>query len=544
MIQLIDTNQLVRSSTRKTPVRLASILIALILLGLYVQRLLLPAVGLFHDDGVYLVTAKALATGQGYRIISLPTPVVQTKYPILFPALLALVWKIFPVFPDNLVFLKLIPFLAALAWFALAYRYYVEVGLPRRPAVALTIVLALTPWVLYLSSILLSEMLFFALGMASLMMLRRLESSVTYGPRFALGAGALAGAALLTRMAGITLIAAGALALVRKNRKAAAVFLATSVAVYLPWFVWTSHHATAPGSVGYYTATSYTGSTILFNFTPQEKLDIVVTNIAAIIGSFGLLFEYHLAVVALLITAVLLAGFLLDIRRSGFTVIHMFCLSNLGLITVWTGRPLRFLVMLTPILLLFVFRVLMVCAEKTKLRWIPAGALLLVVPMLVQNAQDLVQSQRAGAVLAPGATNEPPAKWYEQAEIASWLRGNTPPDAVIAARLDPLFYLFTGRASLSGFSSDWYQLYYSPDRTADALGSVNDFVSELKRQKVTVLVCTSNGGFPERKALKKLTTEAVSLYPAAFRLALQLPDPEYRVYLVDPARLPLIPDLP
>src|SRR5579864_8867895 len=46
-----------------------------------------PAVGMFHDDGIYAVTAKALATGHGYRIISLPGEIAQTKYPILLPAL-------------------------------------------------------------------------------------------------------------------------------------------------------------------------------------------------------------------------------------------------------------------------------------------------------------------------------------------------------------------------------------------------------------------------------------------------------------------------
>lgn len=29
-------------------------------------------VGLFHDDGIYVVVAKAINEGKGYRIISLP----------------------------------------------------------------------------------------------------------------------------------------------------------------------------------------------------------------------------------------------------------------------------------------------------------------------------------------------------------------------------------------------------------------------------------------------------------------------------------------
>ncbi|MCC6389370.1 MAG: hypothetical protein IT167_02110, partial [Bryobacterales bacterium] len=58
--------------------------------------------GYFHDDGMYWVSAKALATGQGYRIISYPDAPFQTKYPPVLPLLLAGVWKLFPAFPENM----------------------------------------------------------------------------------------------------------------------------------------------------------------------------------------------------------------------------------------------------------------------------------------------------------------------------------------------------------------------------------------------------------------------------------------------------------
>ena len=56
----------------------------------YALAWLSPAIGLYHDDAVYLVTAKAIAAGHGYTIESLPHPIPQTKYPPLFPAVLAL----------------------------------------------------------------------------------------------------------------------------------------------------------------------------------------------------------------------------------------------------------------------------------------------------------------------------------------------------------------------------------------------------------------------------------------------------------------------
>ena len=62
--------------------------------------------GFYHDDGVYAVTAKALAEGKGYRIISLPGEPVQMTYPIFYPLVLSVVWRIFPDFPANIPALK------------------------------------------------------------------------------------------------------------------------------------------------------------------------------------------------------------------------------------------------------------------------------------------------------------------------------------------------------------------------------------------------------------------------------------------------------
>lgn len=537
----VETKATAAASTRKTAIRVALILAGLALLGLYVQRLLLPSVGLFHDDGVYLVTAKALASGQGYRIISLPTPIPQTKYPILFPAILAVVWKMFPNFPSNLFVLKLVPFLAALAWFGLVYRWYRREQLSQIQAITLTSVMAFAPWVVFVSSTLLSETLFFALTMAALLLIRRLEKCAGSGGYLPVWAGALAGAATLSRMVGIALIIAGTFSLLRKNNRGAALFLAASLAVCLPWFAWTSHNTAVKGSQAYYTAENYGTWNVVFNYTPEQKLNIEVTNLAAAIGSFGSLFEYRLAGVAVLIALALLAGFILDIRAGGFTSIHVYCISYFCLILLWAWMPLRFLVVLTPLLLLFALRFIQACQNRTHWRWLPAGALLLAGPMLAEDLHQLQQSLQTGAIPSPGSPNKPPIRWREYEQIASWLRVNTPPDAVIMGTVDPVYFLYSGRASVRSFSADPYLLFYSPLHSDDSLGRASDLVRNLKRNHVTAFVSTP---LSEAKALKRVTDGALALAPSAFHLALQLPDPDYRVYLVDPDRLPLIPDLP
>src|SRR5688572_25235068 len=58
--------------------------------------------GTFHDDGVYVSTTKALAENRGYKLINFPGEPWQTKYPILYPLVLSLVWRLNPEFPSNI----------------------------------------------------------------------------------------------------------------------------------------------------------------------------------------------------------------------------------------------------------------------------------------------------------------------------------------------------------------------------------------------------------------------------------------------------------
>src|SRR5262245_1204078 len=75
---------------------------------LYCALLAPQRFGGYHDDGIYATTAKALATGQGYRIISLPSEPAQTKYPPLYPLLLSLIWRVYPRFPENVAWLTML----------------------------------------------------------------------------------------------------------------------------------------------------------------------------------------------------------------------------------------------------------------------------------------------------------------------------------------------------------------------------------------------------------------------------------------------------
>src|ERR1700675_721486 len=56
-----------------------------------------------QDDGVYMATAKSLATAGGYRHPNLRGHPYATKYPPLFPLFLSMTWRVQPDFPRTLV---------------------------------------------------------------------------------------------------------------------------------------------------------------------------------------------------------------------------------------------------------------------------------------------------------------------------------------------------------------------------------------------------------------------------------------------------------
>ena len=76
-------------------------------------------VGAYQDDAMYVVLAKALASGEGYRYLNLPGHPAATHFPPGYPAFLAALWTLAPRFPGNMA-LFTVGFFAAVV---LANRY-------------------------------------------------------------------------------------------------------------------------------------------------------------------------------------------------------------------------------------------------------------------------------------------------------------------------------------------------------------------------------------------------------------------------------------
>ena len=139
----------------------------------------MPHLGFYHDDSIYWVSAKSLAEGHEYRIDSLPGQPYQTKYPPLYPALLAGIWKINPNFPANLPLATLFAWLLLPVYLAMVWVFLRYYGFSWRDQCVLVLVAGLSPVAAMFSFSLMPELLFTALLLASVLLAERALSDGT-----------------------------------------------------------------------------------------------------------------------------------------------------------------------------------------------------------------------------------------------------------------------------------------------------------------------------------------------------------------------------
>ncbi|MBI2406869.1 MAG: hypothetical protein HYV19_01020 [Gemmatimonadetes bacterium] len=147
----------------RRPAWLGAAVAAGVVLACAIASITPDPIGVFGDDGVYLLTAKALAAGDGYRYLHLPGAPPAIHFPPIFPLLLALLLKLTPAFPANVAVLKLLnPVCLAIGVFGLVRFAERRLDRPRGPAAVAVVVCAVAAPVLVLANVRLSETLFLA----------------------------------------------------------------------------------------------------------------------------------------------------------------------------------------------------------------------------------------------------------------------------------------------------------------------------------------------------------------------------------------------
>ncbi len=217
--------------------RSAVIAATVIAVAIYLVRLDQTA-GLYVDDAWYVVLAKALAQGDGYRLISSSTRPIVPTFPPGFPLMLAPLVAIFPSFPENVVALKLVSVAAMFALAAASFFYLHRYrGAPAPVAGAAALVTLVMPaFVILATSTIMAEAIFTLCQVLLAISVERSLRSASY--RTVWIAGILAALTMLVRAAGLAAAVAAALCLWKARPRAAALFAAVAIAFYLPWIAY------------------------------------------------------------------------------------------------------------------------------------------------------------------------------------------------------------------------------------------------------------------------------------------------------------------
>ena len=408
-------------------------------------------VGAFQDDAIYTLLAKALATGEGYRMINLPGAPHATHYPPGYPFFLSLLWRLSPSFPDNIVLFKFANAvwlsLAALGAAMFARRRLAWETMPSALAAAAG---TLAIVVLLVTGVVLSEPMFMALLFPALLLSER--AADTGSVRLAVAAGLACGLLALVRTLGVVIVPAALLALLfRKHWKAAFAFSAAAVVCLVPWQLWLSawQHEVPPvlmgkyGAYGPWVAEGFREGGIGF------ARDVAMQNVRAVFRFVSYVFmpmapvwPRALAFVAVCAVAAIGLGTL--VRRALVTT--MFLAAYAAIILIWPFEPDRFILALWPLLTLYGL-----VGVRSVWRWRPSTP--------VAGLRHLLLISTAVVVAGFVAYNVRGYRhqWWISVQrdagqrakpIVEWVAGSTNPSDVLMTDDDLMVYLYAGRRAM------------------------------------------------------------------------------------------------
>ncbi len=406
-----------------------------------------PHLGYFQDDSLYVATAKSLAEGHGYRIPSLPGQPYQTKYPPLFPALLALIWKLDSSFPANLFWVMLLQWLLWLFYLAaVALVVWAMPALQRQTKMAVMIFVAMAPAFVFLSLSIMSETLFAAFVSLTIWLVG-MDCRPT--PRIAFLAGLCGSAAYLGKTAALPLLVAVPLGLIwRRRYKAATLFALPPFATVIVWTSWVAAHSSRSADLNLLYYTDYIGfymKTVSIADLPlifSTNLSTLVENIGRLIlfsppaGTLIKIIHIVVGVLVLLSTGSLL-------RQLRAPALALFAVLYAAECLLWNYPPNeRFLF---PVLFLlvasFVHGVRKLLGRVTPARlamglW-TGGAVLLV-------GWSLSQTWSHVSNLLPGLRRGQD----RLACVSRWVDTNIPPDRQFLTYRDADLFLYSGRRGI------------------------------------------------------------------------------------------------
>jgi hypothetical protein len=493
-------------------------LVALHLLFAWLSFMPTPHTG--GDNAAYIALARSLLDG-GYNNIYDPLSPPHTQYPPGFPAILAIAMMagLQPWVP-----LKVLMVAFSAAGVAFSFLWIRRRGRPLL-ALAVSLLLAISPGVLELSHWILSDVPFWAITMIALWAFERLAP----GDRRRLGIAIAATViAYFTRSAGLPLVIAAFvwLALRRRWRQLAAVAIVL-VPLALLWWL----RARTTGDAGY--------ASQFWSVDPYDPSlgTIGAADLAARFGdNVGRYVRLHLTalladrtggfslLLSLTVIGLAAAGWARQLIRRRFGVAELYLPLYLGLLciwpAVWSGE--RFLLPALPLILMYAGMTLHWLATRIgPAAGLAAGltATIAVVLLQVPGVQAQFSAGRQCTMLYrmgdPYACLAP--EWRDYFDVAVWSERHLPDDAAVITRKPRLWWgLSNLKAIIYPFSTDAATFFAEADRVG-ARYLVLDYVGGTTQTYVVPIVLRRTSGFCLMHATQ-IGTAVMGILPSAATL--------------------------
>lgn len=451
-----------------------AILLGVVVLAVGIWAISPYPVGVFVDDGYYVVLAKSLATGHGLRYLQMPGAPFATHFPPGYPAFLSLLWMVAPAFPKNVVLFKLGNAVLLGVATTLGYLFAVRrLRLSRRLAVPAVLLGTASIPALVLAAMVLSETLFLALLVGTIFAAE--YALETPSPRRIVAVGVLCGLLALVRALGLAAFPVAALLMWRRAGWRRALALAgVALALILPWQVWVLAHqgdvlSDLGGSFGSY------GSWLAQSFhdiAPGRLLAVPLQNLKVVRDTFRVLLAPLLPLPvkdAFLAVAVgaWVVGAWAAARRAPVMIGTM--VVYLCVVLVFPFVPNRFVWGIWLLIaLLFATGVSAIAgwrAPGRRAAWLRGTALaacaLVAAGSLVYNVRGYVH--RWWEAIPRGQTER-------AAPILRWVVAHTHPGDVLVCDDDNMVYLYTGRLALPPYTFTGAQYVQPPPDSLRADG--------------------------------------------------------------------------
>ena len=373
-------------------------LLFMVTVPIYLSRLN-DAAGLMVDDGYYVMLARALSQGEGYRLVNSAATAVVPLYPPGFPAILSIAFHLFPAFPQNAWLLKCVSIAAMFGVGLLTYAYARTRHLQRELAACVAVAVTITPAFVFLAtSTVMSECVFTLFQLATVLLMHRGVDADDAGRarKFTIAAALTAAATVFVRTAGLGLVLASGVWLLKERLwKQAVLFGAIAAVCVLPWMLYARAYAPTGaeqalhgGSIVYsygeqiwmrWAGDPASGTATLADFPARVGVNTVDVfgrgmgglfvpalfrgpsesgeEMVALGGAAGLSRGSMGGVsatmtVSLVLSAIVLLGFV-QTARTRVTLAELFVPISLGITLLWPFWTFRFVIPLAPYLFVY-----------------------------------------------------------------------------------------------------------------------------------------------------------------------------------------------